>query len=284
MTRAAVLECEGLVHIYKTAEIEVVALQGLDLQLAESETLAVVGRSGSGKSTLMNILAGVEPPTAGRATVVGHDLNRMSDEERRLYRRDVVGYCRQRAARNLAMDLTSQQNVEVPMLASGAGGKEVRRRSAEMLEQFGIAHVSDKRPPGLNGDETQRLALAVALVNRPRLLLADELTAELDGATSRLLLVDLARFLGEQRTAAILVTHDPNVARHVSRVVHIRDGRISTESRKQEGPEQQSAELVVIDKAGRLQIPRDLLSRLGIHDRVRIALDGDHIRITPPDR
>lgn len=283
MSATALVECEGLVHIYKTTDVEVVALQGLDLRLLESETLAVVGRSGSGKSTLMNILAGIEAPTAGRALVAGHDLNRMQDAERKRYRRDVVGYCWQRAGRNVAAELTGRQNVEVPLLAGGVPGREVHRRSAEVLDRLGIGHVADQRPAALSGDEAQRLALAVALANRPRLLLADEPTAELDTPTGRRLLDDLVFALRELRAAAILVTHDPNVERHVDRVVRIRDGRISTESRRNDTPTEPSEELVVLDRAGRLQIPKDYLRRLGLRDRVRVKLDRDHIKILPSD-
>jgi ABC-type lipoprotein export system ATPase subunit len=279
VTPGPLVECEGLVHIYKTAEIEVVALQGLDLRLDAGETLAVVGRSGSGKSTLMHILAGVEPPTAGRAHVAGHDLGRMGDAERRRYRRDVVGYCWQRAALNLAPDLTTRQNVEVPMLAGGRSGTGAA--ADELLERLRLARVAGRRPASLTGEEAQRLALAVALANRPRLLLADEPTAELDSPTAGRLLEDLVDLLRELEAAAILVTHDRHVERHVDRVVRIRDGRTSTEWRGSE--ERDADELVLLDRAGRLQIPRDYVRALGLKDRVRMVLEGDHIRILPAD-
>jgi ABC-type lipoprotein export system ATPase subunit len=273
------VQCEGLVHIYKTAEIEVVALQGLDLTLAAGETLAVVGRSGSGKSTLMNILAGVEAPTAGRARVAGRDLGRMGDRERRRYRRDVVGYCWQRAALNLAPDLSVRQNAEVPVLA---GGHATRDWVAELLARLGLAAVARRRPAALTGEEAQRLALAVALANRPRLLLADEPTAELDSPTARRLLEDLVDLLRELDAAAILVTHDRHVERHVDRVVQIRDGRTSTEWRGSE--DRDASELVLLDRAGRLQIPRDYVRALGLTGRVRMVLEADHIRILPADK
>jgi len=275
------VECEGLVHVYKTADVEVVALQGLDLRLEEGETLAVVGRSGSGKSTLMNILAGVEVATAGRAVVAGRELGRLDERERRRYRRDLVGYCWQRPELNLSGDLTVRQNVEVPMLSGGAGGRDVRRRAGELLARLGVAEIAGRRPLGLTGDEAQRAALAVALANRPRLLLADEPTAELDSPAARRLLEDLTDLLRDLGAGAILVTHDRHVERHVDRVVQIRDGRTSTEWRGSE--RDQGAELVLLDRAGRLQIPREYVRRLGLRDRVRMVLEDDHIRILPEE-
>jgi ABC-type lipoprotein export system ATPase subunit len=226
----------------------------------------------------MNILAGIEAPTAGRALVAGRDLGRMGDRDRRRYRRDVVGYCWQRAALNLAPDLTARQNVEVPMIAAGgAAGND----AAGLLDRLRLAHVAGRRPAALTGEEAQRLALAVALANRPRLLLADEPTAELDSPTARRLLEDLADLLRELGTAAILVTHDRHVERHVDRVVQIRDGRTSTEWRGSE--DRDASELVLLDRAGRLQIPREYVRALGLTDRVRMVLEADHIRILPAD-
>ncbi|HKF78629.1 MAG TPA: ATP-binding cassette domain-containing protein [Candidatus Dormibacteraeota bacterium] len=280
---APLVECEGLVHIYKSADIEVVALQGLDLRLGERETLAVVGRSGSGKSTLMNILAGIEPPTAGRVTVGGLDVGRMDARERRRYRGRQVGYCWQGAGGNLVGDLTVRQNVVLPMLAAGVGAAGARTRASQLLEGLGIEGVAGERPEALSGDQTQRLALAVALANRPRLLLADEPTAELDSPTARRLLRDLGDLLADTRAAAILVTHDRHVERHVDRVVQIRDGRISTETRWDGEEARQPTELVVLDRAGRLQVPREYLQRLGLRDRVRMVIEEDHLRIFPVD-
>ena len=284
MTRSMtgpLVEVEGLVHIYKTADLEVVALQGLDLVVEPGETVAVAGRSGSGKTTLMNILAGVEAPTAGSAVVAGHDLGRMAAGERERYRRQVVGYVLQHAQANLSPELTAEENVQVPMLA-GAGGECVRR-ARELLDRLGLGGRRAKRPAELSGGENQRLALAVALANDPRLLLADEPTAELDGATARSLLDELGAHLRERGTAAVFVTHDPELARHVDRVIQIRDGRTSTETRFVEHAEHGlvADELVIMDRAGRIQLPRQYLDKLGLEGRVRVHLEEDHIRILP---
>jgi ABC-type lipoprotein export system ATPase subunit len=276
------VECEGLVHIYKTAELEVVALQGLDLELGPGETIAIAGRSGSGKTTLMNILAGAEPPTAGRARVAGHDLQRMSDREREAYRRLVVGYVWQHAQVNLWSELTAIENVELPMLAGGVPGHEQRPRSRRLLEALGLSDRLGHAPGQLSGGENQRLALAVAMANHPVLLLADEPTAELDGGTARSLLADLSGLLRELGASAIMVTHDRQLEPFVDRVVQIRDGRTSSERRwvEREGA-MVSDETVIIDRAGRLQLPRAHVELLGLSGRVRVHLDGGSLRISP---
>ena len=279
---APIVDCEGLVHIYRTADLEVVALQGLDLELQPGETIAIAGRSGSGKTTLMNILAGAEPPTAGRARVGGHDLARMAEPERERYRRQVVGYVWQHSQVNIWPELSALENVQVPMLSGGVPGREHSRRGRWLLEAMGLAGLAGRRPPQLSGGESQRLALAVALANQPALLLADEPTAELDSTTARGLLADLANLLQETRTSAIMVTHDRQLERFVDRVVQIRDGRTSLETRwrvTEAGPA--ADELVIMDRAGRLQLPRALVEKLGLGERVRVHVEDDHLRIYP---
>ncbi len=279
------VEAEGLVHIYKTAELEVVALQGLDLHLEPAETIAIAGRSGSGKTTLMNILAGVERPSAGRVQVGGHDLTRMDGSEQEEYRRRVVGYLWQHAQVNLWPELTALENVQVPMLAGAGGHRGPAAQSRRLLEALGLGSRLSHRPDRLSGGENQRLAMAIALANGPQLLLADEPTAELDGATCRGLLADLAQLLRELNAGAIMVTHDRQLERYVDRVIQIRDGRTATETRYVEHASGHlvADELVIMDRAGRLQIPRHHLEELGLRDRVRIRREGEGLRILPLD-
>ena len=272
------VECEGLVHIYKAAALEVVALQGLDLSVGEGEMVAIAGRSGSGKTTLMNILAGLEPPTAGTAHVAGHDLSRLGRTERDRYRRETVGYVLQHALSNLAPYLTALENVTAATLT---GPPRYRTRmAAQLLDQLGLRDRLDRRPAELAGHETQRLALATALANRPRLLLADEPTAELDTGSAAELLSDLTTLLRANGAAAVIVTHDPQLEAHVDRVVTIRDGRTSSERRwvQREG-ERVPDELAIMDRAGRIQLPRAYVERLGLGERVRLHLEDDRITV-----
>jgi len=200
------------------------ALRHVDLDLLVGERLAVMGRSGSGKTTLLNILAGLERPTTGRMLVGGHDLTAMGRRHREAYRRRMVGYVWQQPEAGLLMGLTVLQNVLVPML--GEGGSHLDRITAAvgLLDGMRLGDWLYHTPEQMTPNETQRLAVAVALANRPHLLLADELTARLDWPAARELLGDIGALLGTLGTAAIIVTHDPRVARYVDRTIMIRDG------------------------------------------------------------
>ena len=294
--------CDNLVKIYKVADLEVVALQGLDLAVAAGEMLGIVGASGSGKSTLLNIVGGLDRPSAGRVTVDGRDLPKLSDRDMDRYRRAEVGFVWQQTGRNLIPYLTARENVELPMTVAGAGLLAKRRRSRELLEAVGLWEHRRHRLAQLSGGQQQRVATAVALANRPRLLLADEPTGEVDSATAQGLL-DLLRELNRAYgLTTVIVTHDPQIARQVDRVVAIRDGRTSTETirrvgqleramageRQEEEPEASEEavdyhEYVVLDSAGRLQVPGEYLEQFGIGDRASLEVTGEGILIRPAD-
>ena len=276
--------CDNLVRIFKVADLEVVALQGLDLQVDPGEMIAIVGASGSGKSTLLNILGGLDAPTAGRAVVAGRDLGRLSGRERARYRRRTVGMVWQQTARNLLPYLTAAENVALPMALDGRaeGG-----RVDDLLGLVGMTHRSKARADRLSGGEQQRVAIAVALANEPALLLADEPTGELDTATSAEVFEVLRRLNRETGTTVLIVTHDPGVAEQVERTVAIRDGRTSSVTLRRvqwsENGDQRlvAEEFAVLDRAGRLQLPRSHLEALGLAHRVRVRLERDHVSIWP---
>ncbi|HET9851095.1 MAG TPA: ABC transporter ATP-binding protein [Candidatus Limnocylindrales bacterium] len=283
----ALIVCDNLVKIYKVADLEVVALQGLDLLVEPGEFIALVGASGSGKSTLMNILAGLDIPSAGRAVVAGHDLGDMGRRERTNYRRRVIGFVWQQTARNLLAYLTARQNVELPMLLNGVGRGARVARATDLLKRVGLADRGDHRPEALSGGEQQRVAIAVALANDPSVLFADEPTGELDTATAREVF-DLMRTMNQELGVTIVVvTHDPLVSEQVSRTIAIRDGRTSTETLRRRAVTEEgdhhviSEEYAVLDRAGRLQLPRAHVEALGLERRVRLALEPDHISIWP---
>jgi ABC-type lipoprotein export system ATPase subunit len=280
----ALIVCDNLVKIYKVADLEVVALQGLDLLVDPGEMIAIVGASGSGKSTLLSILGGLDTPSAGRATVAGHDLTQMGRRERTRYRRETIGFIWQQTARNLLPYLSAVENVELPMILNGAADRD---RAMELLRLVGLADRADHRPERLSGGEQQRVAIAVSLANQPEVLLADEPTGELDTATSAEIF-DLMRHVNtELGTTVVIVTHDPLVSEQVQRTVAIRDGRTSSETLRrrqvsEEGEHEMIAEeFAVLDRAGRLQLPRAHVEALGLHGRVRVHLEADHIEIWP---
>ncbi|PUA79094.1 ABC transporter [Nocardioides currus] len=278
----ALVVCDNVVRIYQTETVEVQALQGLDLLVHEGELIALVGASGSGKSTLLNVLAGADAPTAGRARVAGHDLTELSRSEQVHYRRHVVGFVRQQAALNLVPYLTAGQVVDLPMTIAGERRGVRRSRAAELLELLGVAHCADRRPVEMSGGEQQRVSIAVALANRPQLLLADEPTGELDSETAAEVFAALRTVNRELGTTVVVVTHDAAVSGQVARTVAIRDGRTSSEVLRSEETDDAPAtaeEYAVMDRAGRVQLPRDYREALDLTRRVRLALAADHVEI-----
>jgi ABC-type lipoprotein export system ATPase subunit len=286
----ALVACDRVVRIYSGDGIEVQALQGLDLLIEHGELTALVGASGSGKSTLMNILAGLDAPTAGIVRVAGQDLGALSAKERLDYRRRQVGFIWQQTSRNLLPYLTARQNVMTPMRFSRAARSQRRQRADELLGALGVAHCADRRPDQMSGGEQQRTAIATALANQPPLLLADEPTGELDSATARDVFTGLQTANAELGVTVLVVTHDPAVADQVKRTIAIRDGRTSSETLRlavagESGTTWQHAqEYAVMDRAGRVQLPRDMVERLGMRDRVRLQSEPDHIGVWPDTR
>ena len=293
--------CENLVKIYKVAELEVVALQGLDLTVQAGELLGIVGTSGSGKSTLLNILGGLDRPSAGNVVVNGlgdgtsTNLLKAPDAELDSYRRHEVGFVWQQTARNLIPYLSAQQNVVLPMTIAGMGWKEKRAWAQELLEAVGLWEHRQHKLAQLSGGQQQRVAIAVALANKPTLLLGDEPTGELDSTTAQEILALLREMNGRYGLTTIIVTHDPQIARAVDRVVTIRDGRTSSETVKRVADVEAALaenieaspsspvyeEYVVVDNAGRLQIPPDLREAAGIGDRVTLEATDEGVLIKP---
>jgi ABC-type lipoprotein export system ATPase subunit len=289
-----VIYCEGLVKIFKTDDLEVVALQGLNLTVDEGEMMAIIGNSGSGKSTLLNILGGLDRPSAGQVKVGKWDLLKITEEQLVEYKRDTVGFIWQNNARNLLPYLTALENVEMPMMLSG---NLDRSYAKQLLEWVGLKERMHNKLHQLSGGEQQRVAIAISLANRPKLLLADEPTGSVDSRTSDIIMDIFRRLNRELGVTIVIVTHDLSLAGKVDRVVAIRDGLTSTEFIKR-NPNLDSADgripssagglhevheaYVVVDKVGRLQIPKEYLAALKIKDKASLEFDGERIIISQP--
>jgi ABC-type lipoprotein export system ATPase subunit/bifunctional DNA-binding transcriptional regulator/antitoxin component of YhaV-PrlF toxin-antitoxin module len=296
MAQESFIICDNLVRIFKIAGHDVVALQGLDMAVSPAELLGVVGVSGSGKSTLMNIIGGLDRPTAGRVWVNGQDLLKLSDVALTRYRLSTVGFLWQQSARNLLSYLNAQENVEYPMTVAGLFGRKKHQRVQQLLEIVGLWERRKHRLAELSGGEQQRVAIAVALANNPKLLLADEPTGEVDIKTAEAIYKIFRNLQSELKLTTIIVSHDVQIGKQVDRVIAIRDGRIASELVKQNGGSmplegkqnlattaspQDHIELTVVDSAGRLQIPKDLRQQFGIQHRVRLDVIPEGVLIRP---
>jgi peptide/nickel transport system ATP-binding protein len=301
-----IISCAGLVKIFQVADLEIVALQGLDLEVQRGEILALVGPSGSGKSTLLSAIGGLDRPSAGKLIVDGQPLLKLSQPELTTYRREQVGFVWQQTTRNLLPYLTARENIELLMTLAGRSRRERRAWSSELLEAVGMSEYAHQKTPRLSGGQQQRVAIACALANRPAMLLGDEPTGEVDWDTAQRIL-ELLRSLRERYGITIvMVTHDPRVAAQADRVVAIRDGLTSSETvhtveaerpldparngshngaspASPAAPPQPAEELVVLDRAGRLQLPGDQRTLAGIGRRARVELVEGGILIRAND-
>ncbi|MEW5931073.1 MAG: ABC transporter ATP-binding protein [Gemmatimonadota bacterium] len=223
-----VIEARGIVKEYPYQGDAVHALRGVDLDVDAGEMVAVVGPSGCGKSSLLNVLAGIDPPTAGTVRLLGRELGALDEGARSRLRLREVGFVFQRF--HLLAVLTAAENVEFPMAEAGVPRAERRARARELLEYVGLGHRAGHRPPHLSGGEQQRVAIARALANRPRVLFADEPTGELDRRTGDEI-VALFERLNADGTSMVIVTHDASVARHAGRLVEMADGVVVADGR-----------------------------------------------------
>ena len=293
------ISCKNLVKIYKIDDLEVFALQGLELKIKQGEMVGIIGSSGSGKSTLLNILGGLDSPTGGQVHVGGWNINQMSYRDKIEYKRNIVGFVWQNIGRNLVPYLTALENVRLPMILGG-NSKE-KEWAKELLTAVGLKERIHHRPREMSGGQQQRVAIAIALANKPEVLLADEPTGSLDSSTGTEIfkvLKDVSRRFG---VTVIIVTHDRSLSSLVDRAVEIRDGKISTESVRQTDVSDKDIQIgvtheeadeeathdkyTIVDSAGRLQLPEDYRQKLGLEERAQLEIkDGKVIVKAPEDK
>ena len=279
------INCDGLVKIYETDDKKVMALEGLDLTVETGEMLAVIGKSGSGKSTLLNMIGGLETPTAGK------DISTYSEAEMVRYRRDKVGFVWQKSAKNLFPYLTVLQNVEAVMMFENSGNtgnlkhREIIKKrkddnksyALKLLKAVGLQEHKDKLPAQLSGGEQQRAAIAVALANKPDILLADEPTGAVDTRTADTIYELFHKLNKELGITIIIVTHDMALAGRVDRTVLISDGKVSTEKLKKHP----AMEYTVLDKAHRIKLTDEMLEAAGIEsNKVRVDVQDGRLVIS----
>jgi ABC-type lipoprotein export system ATPase subunit len=269
------IEVADVFRVYSTPEGDAAALQGLSLRVDEGDVVVVLGPSGSGKTTLLRLLAGLDRASAGTVRVFGLDLGKLSGRRLDSYRARTVGYVDQHYVRSLAPELSARELVAMHLGLDGEPPEARDARARELLERVGLAGRADARPQELSGGEQQRVAVCAAIAHRPRLLLADEPTGELDAASAAVvyrLIGDLSRELG---CTTVIVSHDPASAEIADRAISIRDGRVSEEATARGGEES-----IVVGRGGWLRVPEELLARAGIGSRARARLGGDGVVVS----
>jgi ABC-type lipoprotein export system ATPase subunit len=274
---SAAVEINDLFRVYRTSEGDAAALQGLTLSVPDGELLVLLGPSGSGKSTLLRILAGLEAPSAGRVRVHGTDVAALSRRERADYRARVLGYVEQHYWRSLDPHLEARDLVALQLALAGSPRRERHQRADELLERVGLGDRTHARPGELSGGEQQRVAVCAALAHRPRLLLADEPTGELDAASAGLVYELLAELAREAGCTTVVVSHDPASVSIADRAIRVRDGRVSAEARGGAG------ETIVVGRGGWLRLPETLLARSGIASRAVAEASGATIVLRRAD-
>ncbi|MFW9911826.1 MAG: ATP-binding cassette domain-containing protein [Candidatus Thorarchaeota archaeon] len=262
-----------LMKVYRRGQKEVIALRGMDFEVGQGEFLSIVGPSGSGKSTLLKMLGALDKPTAGTILFDGNSVTLLDDRRSMLFRRAKVGFVWQTG--NLVPGLTAFKNVTLPMKLAGAPKAAANERAKMLLDTMGLSDRVNHKPSQLSGGENQRVAICVALANKPELLLADEVTGELDSETAMMVMEALKKINRDFGTCIVNVTHNPRVAEYASRVIRIRDGLIEGQRHTLYG------DITEVDAKGRMVIPDTVRKLAGIRKRVVLKVTNEGILVSP---
>ena len=270
------INCKNVVRAFTVGDHEIVALRGIDFTMARGEMVAIVGPSGAGKSSLLNLLGGLDTPTAGRLTVGSTNLIDLKGQKLAEYRLRQVGFVWQQVNRNLLPHRSALRNVTLPMTLAGVGWWERRRRAKELLEAVGMKDHSHKRPMQLSGGQQQRVAIAVALANEPQVLLADEPTGALDHHSAVQVMELIADLRQRYGLTILMVTHDMDMAAFADRTLTLRDGALGqdlTHATKEATP--------TLDDDGRIQLPEAVRSQLDEATRITVEIRPEGVLLRP---
>lgn len=228
---APVIRLQDVRKEYVVGDSHIHALDGVSLTVSPGEFVCISGRSGSGKSTMLNMLAGLEKPTSGEIVILDKHIENMSESARIRFRRQYIGFVFQ--SYNLMPQYTAVENVELPLMLRGIGKRERRKQALAVMEQVGIVSHAEHKPSELSGGQQQRVGIARALITKPPIVFADELTGNLDTKTSAEIMDLLTGLFRESGTTFLLVSHDPDMSRYTDRTIHLLDGKIISEEKNQ---------------------------------------------------
>lgn len=269
------ISCRQIVKVYRVSDHEIVALRGIDFDMEQGEMVTIIGPSGAGKSSLLNLLGGLDRPTAGKLIVDGQNLLDFKARQLADYRLRRVGFLWQQVERNLLSHRSAQRNVTLPMMLAGMGSGRRRQQARELLEAVGLGDQVRKRPAQLSGGQQQRVAIAVALANRPPLLLADEPTGSLDRTTAVQVMDLLSDLRQRYGLTVLMVTHDMEVAAYSDRVLTLRDGALGQDL---SGIEENES---MVDEAGRITLPQMVREQLNQASRISVEIRPEGVLLRP---
>jgi ABC-type lipoprotein export system ATPase subunit len=269
------VSCKRIVKVYRVAQHELVALRGIDFEMDEGEMVAIIGPSGAGKSSLLNLLGGLDTPTAGQLIVGGQNLLELKGRSLANYRLKHVGFVWQQIERNLLHHRSALRNVTLPMTLAGVPVWQRRRRAQELLEAVGLPDVANQHPAQLSGGQQQRVAIAVALANRPPLLLLDEPTGALDRKSAEQVMSLIQDLRERLNLTVLIVTHDMEISKYADRVLTLRDGALGQELTSE------GEDIPVLDDSGRVRLPTPVRAQLGEAQRIAIEIRPEGVLLRP---